>query len=285
MNDRLRAPKVLSPSVAVVLLCTSATLNAQEMRCDKQITRAQEAIAAGRYDEGAELATDALKLTDRSDPGDSRRPQTMNLLGVAEHLRGRLHESEVLFQSAIAIWREKSEPAERTSLAIGLRNLGETQIELEDYGAAERSLTEALAIRGDNSDSLPDLEGILGLLAFVYQAEGLAEEAEASAKRAVSLARGHVGLSPEQVAIVNAQGRVLLANDQYDKAVNSFREALARATRAHGVDHPFTARAMIHLSEAYLAQHRTDLAQPLLMKALTITDRTFDRAAPPRHRH
>jgi tetratricopeptide (TPR) repeat protein len=273
---------VISASIAALLFCTAVTLNAQDNQWYQQITRARDAIASGRYDEGAELATDALKLIGRSDNTDLRRPQTMNLLAAAKHYQGRFLEAEVLFTEEIAIWRARSEPRERTSLAVALRNLGETQIELEDYGAAERSLTEALALRGNSPDALPDIEGILSLLAFVNQAKGLAEEAEASARRAVSLAREHAGLSPEQVAIAyNAQGRILLANHHYDEAATSFREALNWATRAHGLDHPFTARAMIHLSEAYLGQRRTDLAQPLLMNALRITDQTFGPGSGP----
>jgi tetratricopeptide (TPR) repeat protein len=276
MDARFRLPKVLSASFVAVLLGTAGTLNAQDRYWDEQITRAQEAIAAGRYDEGAGLATDALKLIGGRDAKDPRRAEAINLLGVAAHLQGRLRESEVLFEDAIAIWRARAEPAERISLSISLFNLGETQIENEEYSAAERSLTESLAVRGDSSDSPPELEGILSLLAFVYQAKGLAKEAEATAKRAVSLAKEHVGLSPELAAITyNAQGRVLWANNHCDEAVNSLREALTWATRSHGTDHPFTARAMIHLAAAYLCQSRTDLAQPLLTKALRITDQTL----------
>jgi tetratricopeptide (TPR) repeat protein len=276
MDGRLHFRQVLSASLLAVLLGTAGTLIGQDRQWDEQITRAQEAIEAGRYDEGAGLATDALKLIGGRDAKDPRRAQTINLLGVAAHLQGRLHESEVFFEDAIAIWRARAEPAERVSLSITLFNIGETQIEVEEYSAAERSLTEALALRGDGSDSRPELEGILSLLAFVYQAKGLANEAEATAKRAVSLAREHVGLSPELVAIAyNSQGRVLWANNQCDEAVNSLREALTWATRAHGTEHPFTARAMLLLAGAYLCQSRTDLAQPLLTKALSITDRTL----------
>jgi tetratricopeptide (TPR) repeat protein len=153
MDARLRLPKVLSASLVAVLLGTVGPINAQDRLWDEQITRAQEAIAAGRYDEAGRLATDALKLIGGRDGKDPRRAQTINLVGVAAHLQGWLHDSEGFFQDAIAIWRAGAEPAERISLSIALFNLGETQIELQDYGGAERSLTEALALRGESSDS------------------------------------------------------------------------------------------------------------------------------------
>src|SRR5262249_10198068 len=151
------------------------------------------------------------------------------------------------------------------------------QIEVQKYDAAERSLTEIEAIRGNEPTAdLPSPEDVLSLFAFVYQAKGLATEAEASAKRAVGLTLAHPGVSSQQVAIVyNSQGRILLVNGRYNEAVLSFREALDWAVRAHGIDHPFVARAMFHLAEVYLAQFRTDLAQPLLSKGLQILDRAF----------
>jgi tetratricopeptide (TPR) repeat protein len=92
----------------------------------------------------------------------------------------------------------------------------------------------------------------------------------------VSLAVKHMGISPEQIAIVyNSQGRILLANRRYDEAALSFREALTWAARARGADHPFTARAMYHLAEVHLGQARTDLALPLLTKGLRVVDRTL----------
>jgi tetratricopeptide (TPR) repeat protein len=116
----------------------------------------------------------------------------------------------------------------------------------------------------------------MSLFAFIYQTKGFVTEAEACADKAVSLALKHVGISPEQVAIVyNAQGRVLLTNSRYIEAANSFRESLNWAIRAHGMDHPFTGRAMFHLAEVYLAESRTDLAQPLLIKGLQIVDRAL----------
>src|SRR5215471_12917218 len=122
MDTPLHVSRVISASVAAVILCTAAALNAQDNQWYQQITRARDAIASGRYDEGAELATDALRLIGRSDEKDSRRPQTMNLLAAAKHLQGRFVEAVVLFKDAIAIWRAGSEPAERTSLAVALRN-------------------------------------------------------------------------------------------------------------------------------------------------------------------
>jgi tetratricopeptide (TPR) repeat protein len=241
------------------------------------MTRADEAIRAGLYGEAATAALEALNLVERSSDEDGRRLRAINLLAVAKHLQGRFSEAEGLLQGAISAWRAQSDQRGRAALATGLYNLAQTQIELRQYDAAERSLAEVMAIRGDKElADLPDLEDVLSLFAFIYQAKGQAAEAEACANRAVSLARAHVGISPKQVAIVyNSQGRILLSNGRYDEAAISFKASLDWAVRAQGMDHPFTALAMFHLAEVYLEQSRTDLAEPLLTKGLRTVDGLF----------
>jgi tetratricopeptide (TPR) repeat protein len=267
--------KVLSSALAAVFFASAPTINAQNDDWHEKIARAKEAVRAARYDEAAIIAAEAMDIVGRDNTKDPRLPDTINLLAVAKHLQGRFIEAEGLFQDAIATFRTGSESRDRGALASTLYNLAQTQIELQEYVAAEGSLSEIEAIRRDGLVAgLPDIEDVLSLYAFVYQAKGLVTEAEASAKRAVSLALKHVGISPEQVAIVyNSQGRIFLANRRYDEAARSFREALAWAERARGVDHPFTARAMFHLAEVHLAQARTDLALPLLTKGLRVVNR------------
>ena len=191
--------------------------------------------------------------------------------------RAAFSEAEGLYQDAIAAWRTQSDPSARAAMASSLFNLGQIQLDVQKYDAAERSLTEVETIRGDEPTAdLPNREDVLSLFAFVYQAKGLYTEAEASAKRAVSLALSHVGISPEQIAIAyNSRGAILQVNGRYNEAALSFRESLDWAVRAHNADHPFAARAMFHLAEVYLAQSRTDLAQPFLTKGLQILDRAF----------
>jgi len=264
-----------SLALAVLFLASAATSNAQNDDWHEKIARAKEAISAARYDEASIVAAEALDAVGRNNTKDTRLPDTINLLAIAKHLQGRFFAAEGLFQDAIATLKTGSDSRSRGGLASILYNLAQTQIELQEYGAAERSLKEIEAIRGDGPvPGLPEIEDVLSLFSFVYQAKGLVTEAEASAKKAVSLAVKHGGISPEQIAIVyNAQGRILLTNRRYDEAALSFREALAWAVRARGDNHPFAARAMFHLAEVHLAEARTDLALPLLTKGLRVVDR------------
>ena len=125
--DAPRLPKVLSASLVALLLSTAGILNAQDRHWDEQMTRARDAIEAGRYAEGAELATDAMNLIGQSDAKDPRRPQTMNVLAAAKHSQGRFLEAEVLFKDAITqSSSEKSRQPGSKELNLRIRTLEAT---------------------------------------------------------------------------------------------------------------------------------------------------------------
>ena len=94
--------------IAMVVVFLAATINAQNDEWRQRIERAKESIAAGRYDEAATSATEAMNLVDRPSTKDARLPITINLLAVAKHLQGHFSEAEGLYQDAIAAWRTQS---------------------------------------------------------------------------------------------------------------------------------------------------------------------------------
>src|SRR5262249_15444523 len=138
-----------SSALAVLFLAGAPTINAQNDDWHQKIARANEAISAARYDEAAIVAAEALDMGGRNNTKDARLPDTINVLAIATHLQGRFLEAEELFQDAIATLRTASDSRSRGALASVLFNLAQTQIELQEYGPAERSLREIEAIRSD----------------------------------------------------------------------------------------------------------------------------------------
>src|SRR5262245_15156647 len=91
--------------IALFVACSTATINAQNDDWLHKVERAKESIAAGRYDEAAMTASEAMDLVDRASIRDDRLPTTLNLMAVAKHLQGHFFEAERLCQDAIAAWR------------------------------------------------------------------------------------------------------------------------------------------------------------------------------------
>lgn len=129
-------------AIAILVACSAAAMNAQNDDWRQRVERAKESVAAGHYDEAATIATEAMNLVDRASTKDARLPITINVLAVAKHLQGRYFEAEGLFQDAIAAWRTQADPSARAAMASSLYNLAQTQIDLQQYDAAERSLTQ-----------------------------------------------------------------------------------------------------------------------------------------------
>gem|GEM_PF-809081 len=138
---------------------------------------------SGRFREAEECFEQSLRLL--KELGDRRNYGFMlNNLGVNAHLRADYEQAVRRYREALVIFREIGE---RTWELPTLGNLAGAQIGLEEYGAAEKNLREAVALTGPAGHFA--LSMIYCYLAESLWGQGELREALETALRALELGR------------------------------------------------------------------------------------------------
>jgi tetratricopeptide (TPR) repeat protein len=188
---------------------------------------------AGRATEAERVCREILSVVD---PGHA---QTLHLLGLLEHQRGR--SDEAIEHIHMAIMRDGRDPAFHHNLGNILRALDRLA---EAIGCYER----ALALAPASVDTLYNLGN-------THQDLGQPERAAAYFERALRL-------NPEAVELHNNLGTALQDLGRLDKAIDCYRKALAlRPDRVESLD---------NLGGALQAQGKLDEARASYEHALAL---------------
>jgi tetratricopeptide (TPR) repeat protein len=162
--------------------------------------------------------------------------------------------------------------AHHPDLARALNNLGATQYQLRDYGAAEKAYSRALTIIEESHGALsPQLIGPLRGLALTYQGTGRSEAAVPLLERAVSIARRSHGLfDPGQKELLTplADGYVALARWKDADRVQQY--ALQISEHEYGLKDPRLFQALQQLGRWYTSTGRRNAARQVWERLRTI---------------
>ncbi len=198
------------------------SLASQNLRVRARLLRAGWLLDAGRAHE----ALDVLEALDRDTPNVGA---ALNLLGLARSAVGDRLGAMRAFERAIELHPHKE---------VALLNLARAQREQGQLEEAKSTLARALGLAPDYADGW--------VLYGVVLADLRATNARHVLVRAAQLA-------PTDATPLAAQGALDLADQQYERAAESFRQALARD--------PEHAIARTNLGIALARLGRNDLAQ------------------------
>jgi tetratricopeptide (TPR) repeat protein len=292
----------------VLQLVTAAELVAPDMPAELRVraglVRARAAMAAGRLDDAARCADEAVTLAEQH--------RLLGPLGVALAIRGGVHERRgeygpaaatleraldvmrraktlaseegvrALLSLGVARWRmgdlEASEAAHRRALAIAtdldlprlrgraLNNLGLLAWNRGQLDRAVELYSEAYAVL-EQTEDLFEMGRVLNNLGLIRRTQGLYDEALAVLTKALRI-RERQGDLRGMAATHDELARVHLALGQLDQAADAAERAVADAQAAG--DRGREAVARVTLGRVRRAQQRLERAAEILRAALAM---------------
>lgn len=153
------------------------------------------------------------------------------------------------------------------------RLLGQASTDLNPEGAkvTVREILDRQAARiGGEFQDEPEIEAPLReTIGNAYHSLGLLIPAENQLRRALKLTGGLEGAdSRASIRIATRLGRVIADGGELEDGARLLSQTREAAIHALGPDDPATLEATARLGTTYLAQHRTDEAEPLLRQVL-----------------
>lgn len=244
---------------ALEILRESPGANAEGIADVMQI-RGQALRGLGRWDEAIAALHEATELA-REKPFPSRlRATTNNNLAATLIYAGRSHEALPYLRSSLDNWRELGLDSGSSALTV-MANLAGLLHQRGELAEAEPLYREAIRRRRERfgeSGALAAAHLNLGLLLAI---RNRIDSAQAHVTRGTAMMARFEGRDSVNYARARqARGRVALARDDFDQALDDLEHARARIESIIGPDHLFTAIAEFHaaLAEARLADRVTE---------------------------
>ncbi len=230
-----------------------------------------------RYVEAVELRKRAVSLGEANTGRDKGvgLANSLNDLGMAYYLLGRLAEAEPLFERALMI-RESAVGRSSRDFAISLNNLARVYERLGRYDDAEVLHRRAIAIQEKAAGAGRELAVSLNNLALIDLKSGRQAEAEQLTKRALALQQKILPANDADVA--QSLNNLSVAYRQLGRAAEGeplLKRAIAIKEQIFGLEHPEVAFHLIPLANAYVNLSRYDEAEPLYLRALAIREKVF----------
>ena len=241
-----------------------------EQRADSELKGQPEVFAAvlatigrtylglGRYDDAERPLTRALALSRAHDEGSGKAVvDNLRSLAGLESERGRLKEAAALLEEALA--RARREPVDSTTLGAVLDAYGSMQLDQGEFGNAEGTLREAVAIRRSLlGNRHQDVAASLNNLAVAVGQQNRFREAIPLHQEALAVLRAAKGPEHPDVATgLNTLANAYAIVGDYGAADSLFRRALDQRVKLLGPHHPevawthYSYADMLRLSGAY----------------------------------
>jgi tetratricopeptide (TPR) repeat protein len=229
------------------------------------VRQAHQWVAQAEYSKAEQTLLAALQ---RVEPSGESAAVILNNLGSLYQDQGRLLDAKRCYEQSIRIW----ESAGGVNLAQPLNNLGGVYRALGLYGKAEQAYLRSLEMRERvHGPDHPDVARVWNNLALVYRAQGRGGQAEEAGLRALRILEQAPGPSPLDIAAVRTNlGGVYYDQRRFADAEQQLQQAI-RISR----DHPGQAQTLLLLASVYVAEGQAPAAEPLLRRAIEVTERAF----------
>jgi CHAT domain-containing protein/tetratricopeptide (TPR) repeat protein len=232
-----------------------------------------DAIRAGDYLKGGDLAKTALAFARRTFGDQDRRTLTsLSNLATLYRLQGRYREAESLLREEVQTSRKVLGPRDPDTLT-SINNLAAVYREEARFNEAEPLYQEALrASRELLGSRHPQTLVILSNLAALYEDQGRAGEAEQLMREVLDARRDILGpRHPQTLTSLNNLATLYEHRGRYGEAEALFEEVLQTKRRLFGPRDPQTLTSVHMLATLYVLQHRHDEAEALLREAVNVS--------------
>jgi tetratricopeptide (TPR) repeat protein len=176
----------------------------------------------------ADLLRDGRAIRERlSDPNSQELVSSLNDAGMVMALDGRIEESRLLFERALAIADRKQDPMHPARGTL-LQNLGEILLAQGKPDAAERFREAAMVFGKAAGATHPRMAAVLNSWAMSLAVQGQVEEAESLYRRAIRIYESQKDrLSSDRAVPLHNYGLLLLNQGRTAEAGDRLDEALA----------------------------------------------------------
>jgi tetratricopeptide (TPR) repeat protein len=269
----MRTKSILSIASTLALLTTPVPVCAQDQN-EREATVLNnfgiELKRLGKLDEAQTNFEKAMHLY--TNPKDVASV-LLNLADVY-HRQGKLQSEEAALSQAVSKFGDDKVP----EAAIALSQLGETELNLDRYDAAEACLKQALVIEAINkTETALDRS----MLARVYLAQGRYHDAETLYKAALDDVVSARGAEHADVATALSNFALCCMSEQKLRdAEHLLKQAIAIRQKSLGADHPAVARAYSNLADVYASELRWADAEDLVKQALAIEGKALPSTHP-----
>ena len=188
------------------------------------------------------------------------------------------HDEALPLQSHV-VMRARELPHERT-LARGLFDLSQSQLETGDKAGAELSLREAITIDAKLGDARAEGRAWTRLAHYVGFEQNRPDEGAALLLAASSAIVRAGGGRELDLHLHSALGALAISRADYEAAIEHYEAALEAARAAHGEDHPETIGKMVNLGMALARAEHPDEAEEMLSLAMSRVKEVYGGSHP-----
>jgi tetratricopeptide (TPR) repeat protein len=269
-------------------------------------------LEAGRYDASLDMGKEAVAIQSRFPAADYERISTLNNLGVASTMLGRMADAQTYFQQSVDLWR-KTKGSIPEAAPSALHNLAVNEMEaLADIDAncgkhcferaAAVSALGTIALRSGQTRQANALFNEASAITaefrgkdsadYAYTLSNLADvqlrlhhyrEAAGLKERALAIARARLGKSHPIVASIEAGlGVDLYHLKHYDQAEELLRKAVSTEIESFGEANRQVAEAMHDLAMVISAGKQPERATQYFSSAVRAMEGTAGGASDPR---
>jgi serine/threonine protein kinase/tetratricopeptide (TPR) repeat protein len=256
-----------------------------DTRAHLQATVGKVYADLGLYDDAEFLLRESIAA--RTKLYGPRNPETavsMQSLGDVLVRKKELVHAEPLLEDALAINRNAFGD-HSVNLTASLRSLGDLRLEQQQPEAAEQLLRESLRILAASAMKANVVEKLaidaetaatLNRLAIVLRQKGDYSAAEATYRRALTIAEKSLGRDHPTVAFITHNLAVVIERQgRLTEAQPLFKEAIELHRKVFGVEHPETLVAMANYGAFLHRVGEVEAAERILREVLTLRRKVF----------
>jgi eukaryotic-like serine/threonine-protein kinase len=164
------------------------------------------------------------------------------------------------------VYKRQIYPEDHISLTVNYHHLGNVQIQIGNFEAADSYLSSALRIRRANlRQNHPDIASTLQLLGFLNQRQGNFEKAEQLYSEALTIyeeqSSDDPDLAMEAASLKNSLGMIFLTTTRYEEAAELFQDAVSYIQTNLGDDHPRLINYLANMGNVNSALGNTEEAE------------------------
>lgn len=228
-------PTALTPAVQ--------SSNAKMDAIDATTNEGIQLLKQGRYPEGEQLLSNALKMAKTANPNAPRLPGMMSNLALAYSDQGKLDQAEDLFKQAIVLFeKQHDKTGVRAKVEDNLGQLYLRQDKLEQAG--KHLITARELFKQAGVLSSPPAAMNLDNLSRYYKAIGKLPEAVSMCQEALSLMQKEMGSNnPDVIVALLNLADIKSAQKNYSESDKLYRQAAVVIERTYAPDQPEALRS------------------------------------------